>query len=174
MCGIIPHIKRLAPSTTRIIFRSHIEVRADLIRDNPDGPQAETWKYVPVSQSNESFLWILFCTKLWTCSFLWKFIQHADLFISHPVDNFIPDQVPRRNVVLLPACTDPLDGLNKKIGPYNMKYYRSVFNRVCMDQGSNEVDWSRPYIVQVARFDPSKGKIEPSLHNNDLSTHCSC
>lgn len=46
VCGIIPHIKRLAPHTTRIIFRSHIEIRADLIRDNPDGPQACTWKYV--------------------------------------------------------------------------------------------------------------------------------
>jgi hypothetical protein len=90
-------------------------------------------------------------------SFLWQFIKLADLFISHPVNNFIPDEVPRRNVVLLPACTDPLDGLNKNIKSYNLIYYRSVFNRVCMDQGANEVDWSRPYIVQVARFDPSKG-----------------
>jgi hypothetical protein len=45
VCGIIPHIKRLAPKSTRIIFRSHIEIRADLIRDYPDGPQACTWKY---------------------------------------------------------------------------------------------------------------------------------
>ncbi|KAI8583353.1 hypothetical protein K450DRAFT_223218 [Umbelopsis ramanniana AG] len=133
VCGIIPHIKRLAPQTTRIIFRSHIEIRADLIRDNPDGPQACTW------------------------NFIWQFIKQADLFISHPVDNFIPDEVPRRNVVLLPAVTDPLDGLNKELNANNLRYYRSVFNRVCMDQGSNEVDWSRPYIVQVARFDPSKG-----------------
>jgi len=36
-------------------------------------------------------------------------------------------------------------------------YYQSVFNRVCVDLGVNEVDWYRPYIVQVARFDPSKG-----------------
>jgi hypothetical protein len=41
--GIIPHIRKHAPST-RIIFRSHIEIRADLIRDYPEGPQAETWK----------------------------------------------------------------------------------------------------------------------------------
>ena len=45
MVGIIPHIKKLNPKC-RIIFRSHIEMRADLIREHPDGPQAETWKYV--------------------------------------------------------------------------------------------------------------------------------
>ncbi|KAI9314469.1 hypothetical protein BX666DRAFT_1862426 [Dichotomocladium elegans] len=118
---------------TRIIFRSHIEIRADLIRDDPDGPQAETW------------------------NFLWQFIQHADIFIAHPINNFIPDVVPRKNVVLLPAATDPLDGLNKPLDRWCTDYYQSVFNRVCIDQGANEVDWSRPYIVQVARFDPSKG-----------------
>ncbi|KAI9494832.1 hypothetical protein BDB00DRAFT_817251 [Zychaea mexicana] len=132
LVGIIPHIKKINPKC-RVIFRSHIEMRADLIRDYPDGPQAETW------------------------NFLWQFIQHADLFIAHPMDNFIPDVVPRRNVVLMPATTDPLDGLNKPIDGWCTEYYQSVFNRVCMDQGANEVDWSRPYIVQVARFDPSKG-----------------
>lgn len=91
------------------------------------------------------------------CSFLWQFIQHADLFIAHPMDNFIPDVVPRKNVVLMPATTDPLDGLNKSLDPWCTDYYQQVFNRVCIDQGANEVDWSRPYIVQVARFDPSKG-----------------
>ena len=37
--GIIPHIQMVSPNT-RIIFRSHIEMRADLIRDHPEGPQA--------------------------------------------------------------------------------------------------------------------------------------
>ncbi|KAI8391035.1 uncharacterized protein BYT42DRAFT_555348 [Radiomyces spectabilis] len=132
VCGIIPHIKRCSPNT-RIIFRSHIEIRADLIRDYPDGPQAETW------------------------NFLWQFIKYADLFVAHPIQNFVPDVVPRRNVVLLPAATDPLDGLNKELTGWCVTYYRSVFNRICVDQGANEVDWKRPYITQVARFDPSKG-----------------
>ncbi|KAG0171355.1 hypothetical protein DFQ28_005623 [Apophysomyces sp. BC1034] len=132
LIGIIPHIKKNAPNV-RIIYRSHIEIRADLIRKDPNGPQAETW------------------------NFLWSFIKHVDLFISHPVNNFVPDVVPRRNVVLLPACTDPVDGLNKEMNTWCIAYYRSVFNRICLDQGAQEVDWSRPYIVQVARFDPSKG-----------------
>lgn len=75
------------------------------------------------------------------------------------MDNFIPDCVPRRNVVLMPATTDILDGLNKPLDNWSIKYYQSVFNRICIDQGANEVDWTRPYIVQVARFDPSKGEL---------------
>ncbi|KAI9299653.1 hypothetical protein BJ944DRAFT_235515, partial [Cunninghamella echinulata] len=132
LSGIIPHIKKHSPKT-RVIFRSHIEIRSDLIRSDPNSPQAVTW------------------------NFLWGFIQNADLFIAHPMESFIPDDVPRSNVVLLPACTDPLDGLNKELTHWCTTYYRSVFNRICIDQGANEVDWNRPYIVQVARFDPSKG-----------------
>lgn len=73
------------------------------------------------------------------------------------MDNFIPDCVPRERVVLIPACTDPLDGLNKPLNDRSRAYYRKVWNRICEDQGINPVDWERPYIVQVARFDPSKG-----------------
>ncbi|KAG1176211.1 hypothetical protein G6F70_006073 [Rhizopus microsporus] len=132
VCGIIPHIREHAPNT-KIIFRSHIEIRADLIKEYPEGPQAITW------------------------NFLWNFIQHADVFVAHPIKNFVPEVVPTRNVVLLPAATDPLDGLNKQLNDWCKTYYQSVFNRVCVDLGVNEVDWYRPYIVQVARFDPSKG-----------------
>jgi glycosyltransferase involved in cell wall biosynthesis len=130
--GIIPHIRREAPET-KIIFRSHIEVRSDLIKNDPTGPTAETW------------------------NFLWGFIKYADVFVAHPINDFIPDVVPHRNVVLLPAATDPLDGLNKPLNAWCVTYYQSVFNRVCIDCGVNEVDWERPYITQVARFDPSKG-----------------
>jgi glycosyltransferase involved in cell wall biosynthesis len=90
-------------------------------------------------------------------SFLWQFIKQADIFVAHPIKGFIPDDVPTRNTVLLPAATDPLDGLNKPMNGWCITYYQSVFNRVCVDLGVNEVDWYRPYIVQVARFDPSKG-----------------
>ncbi|KAI9495770.1 hypothetical protein BDB00DRAFT_869990 [Zychaea mexicana] len=134
--GIIPHIRRLVDKNkkdVRVIFRSHIEIRADLLRDHPDGRESKTW------------------------NFLWDFIKYADLFIAHPVQNFVPDDVPRKTVALMPACTDPLDGLNKYMSGYTMDYYERVFNRMCVDQGAQEVDWERPYFVQVARFDPSKG-----------------
>ncbi|OBZ83263.1 Trehalose phosphorylase [Choanephora cucurbitarum] len=130
--GIIPYIRQYAPNT-RIIFRSHIEVRSDLIQNQPEGSTANTW------------------------NFLWDFIKLADIFVAHPIKGFVPDVVPPENTVLLPAATDPLDGLNKPMNDWCITYYQSVFNRVCVDCGVNEVDWNRPYIVQVARFDPSKG-----------------
>ncbi|KAI9253925.1 hypothetical protein BDA99DRAFT_587086 [Phascolomyces articulosus] len=134
VCGLIPHIRKHAKSKdVKIIFRSHIEIRADLLRDYPAGREARSW------------------------GFLWDFIKEADLFIAHPVKNFVPDQIPDEKVALMPACTDPLDGLNKFMSGMTMDYYQRIFNRMCIDQGANEVDWERPYFVQVARFDPSKG-----------------
>ncbi|CAG8446609.1 8215_t:CDS:2 [Funneliformis caledonium] len=132
VCGIIPYIKKLNP-TCKIIYRSHIEICADLIRQDPTGPQADTW------------------------NFLWEFISHADLFVSHPMPNFVPDNVPNEKVVLLPACTDPLDGLNKDLRHVDLSYYKLVYNRLSLDQCGVKIDFQRPYIVQVARFDPSKG-----------------
>jgi len=52
---------------------------------------------------------------------------------------------------------DPLDGLNKPLDDFDVTYYQQEFKRICYDQGSRRVEWNRPYITQVARFDPSKG-----------------
>ena len=41
--GIMPHIREHAKKNVRVIFRSHIEIRADLIRDHPEGSQARAW-----------------------------------------------------------------------------------------------------------------------------------
>ena len=116
-------------------------------------------------------------------NFLWSAIKQADLFISHPVSNFVPDNVPLDNVVMMPATTDPFDGLNKELSEWDTHFYRlvrrkssgdccvlpetdmggsrvcvsvrhgdhQVFNRVCYDQGTRPVDWSRPYVTQVSR-----------------------
>ncbi|CAG8535192.1 25914_t:CDS:10 [Dentiscutata erythropus] len=137
VCGIIPHIKKLNP-TCKVIFRSHIESKLlcyaiKLIINNPTGPQAEVW------------------------DFLCGFISQADLFVSHPIANFVPDNVPSEKVVLLPASTDPLDGLNKELSELDLNYYKMVYNRLSIDQCGVVIDFNRPYIIQVARFDPSKG-----------------
>lgn len=80
MPGLIPLIKELTPDRP-VIYRSHIQIRSDLIAD-PTTPQAEVWNY------------------------FWQSIKLADLFISHPVDAFVPDNVPRDKVGYLPASTD--------------------------------------------------------------------
>jgi alpha,alpha-trehalose phosphorylase (configuration-retaining) len=77
--------------------------------------------------------------------------------VSHPIDGFIPDCIPRDKCILLGASTDVLDGLNKEMSETDMAYYQLIFNRLSKDQCDKEIDFTRPYIVQVARFDPSKG-----------------
>lgn len=80
MPALIPIAKKLAPNRP-VIFRSHIQIRSDLI-DQPGSPQADTW------------------------SWIWKQVQQADLFISHPVSIFVPKDVPNEMVGYMPASTD--------------------------------------------------------------------
>ncbi|KAI9229690.1 MAG: hypothetical protein DHS80DRAFT_13549 [Piptocephalis tieghemiana] len=137
LCAMIPMIRAVNPKV-KVIYRSHIEIRADLVRQE-GSPQADVWR------------------------FLSQFIGESDLFISHPIDNFIPDSVPRDKVMLMPASTDPIDGLNKNLTWEEMHYYRSLFNRISWDQNGSRLEEGRSYIIQIARFDPSKG-IPDVLH----------
>jgi len=132
MPGMIPLIKERCPGLP-IVYRSHIEIRSDLVHQ-PGSPQEEVWKY------------------------LWNNIQLADLFISHPVNKFVPSDVPTEKVGLMPACTDWLDGLNKELSHWDTQYYMGVFRTLCNKEKMAELAWpARPYVVQVARFDPAKG-----------------
>jgi alpha,alpha-trehalose phosphorylase (configuration-retaining) len=99
MPGLIPLIRKVRPEVP-IVYRSHIEIRSDLVHV-PGSPQEEVWKY------------------------LWNNIQLADLFIStcktphggrrglilmaitgHPVSKFVPSDVPVEKLALLGAATD--------------------------------------------------------------------
>ncbi|KAI0648237.1 trehalose synthase [Trametes meyenii] len=132
MPGLIPLIKRVRPDLP-IIYRSHIEIRSDLVHV-AGSPQEEVWKY------------------------LWNNIQHADMFISHPVNKFVPSDVPPEKLTLLGAATDWLDGLNKPLDAWDLQYYMGEFRQLCVKEKMNELGWpAREYIVQIARFDPSKG-----------------
>jgi len=116
-----------------VIFRSHIQIRSDLA-EQEGTPTSEVWEW------------------------LWEKVHHADLFISHPVREFIPKDVPINRVGYMPATTDWLDGLNKQLSEYDSKHYINEFNTTCYRAGMNTLAYPhRPYIVQIARFDPSKG-----------------
>lgn len=80
MPGLIPIAKEAAPDRP-VIFRSHIQIRSDLV-GTPGTPQAEAWE------------------------FLWNQIKLADCFISHPVSAFVPRNVPQEMVGYMPASTD--------------------------------------------------------------------
>ncbi|KAH7125028.1 hypothetical protein B0J13DRAFT_647177 [Dactylonectria estremocensis] len=132
MPGLIPLIKKITPDRP-VLYRSHIQIRSDLIA-KAGSPQADIW------------------------DFLWSNIQLADMFISHPIPIFVPHTVPREKVVYLPATTDWLDGLNKELNDWDSGYYGHIYNVACRSQRMTELNWpARKYIIQVARFDLSKG-----------------
>ena len=80
MPGIIPLVKTITPDRP-VIYRSHIELRSDLI-SKVGSPQAGVWDY------------------------LWDKIKSADLVISHPIRHFVPDNVPISKVGYMPASSD--------------------------------------------------------------------
>lgn len=129
--GIIPHILKHNPQV-KLLYRSHIQIEAHLI-DVPDSPQQQVWQ------------------------FLWQFIKDAQVFIAHPVTSFIPSMVPPEIIRTMPPTTDPLDGLNKTLTPEQRAYNWKVFNRILIENNQAPLDMDRPYITQIARFDPSKG-----------------
>lgn len=129
--GLIPLIKAANPDA-KIIYRSHIQIVAPLVSQEGT-PQHKTWSY------------------------LWQFIQQADYFISHPMKMFVPDIVPADKVLYMPATTDALDGLNKPLSEEQMTTYLKLFNAILIKEGQKPLDTERSYIVQIARFDPSKG-----------------
>ncbi len=129
--GLIPYIKKVNPAT-KIIYRSHIQIVARLASQEGT-PQRTTW------------------------SFIWDKAKDAECFISHPLKMFIPDDVPADKIFYMPATTDPLDGLNKPLTEEQMDYYMKLLNLMLLQEGQTPLDETRPYIVQIARFDPSKG-----------------
>lgn len=132
MPGLIPLIKKITPNRP-VLYRSHIQIRSDLAM-TPNSPQSDIWQ------------------------FLWSNIQHADMFISHPIPSFVPANVPADKVAYLPATTDWLDGLNKDMNDWDQGYYGHLYNEQCHALRMTELRWPfKKYIVQVARFDPAKG-----------------
>jgi hypothetical protein len=124
MPGLIPLIKKVRPDLP-IIYRSHIEIRSDLVRQK-GSPQEGVWDY------------------------LWNNIQHSDMFIAHPVAKFVPDPVPRHKLAFLGAATDWLDGLNKELDDWDNQFYMGEFRALCAKEKMHQLAWpARDYVVQV-------------------------
>lgn len=129
--GLVPLIRKTNPAA-KIIYRSHIHLESPII--NSKGTAANvTWQ------------------------FIWNNIKSSDIFVSHPIKHFVPKEVPMEKVVFAPATTDPLDGLNKELTQDQITYYIKIFNKILLEHGQIPLDLKRPYLIQIARFDPSKG-----------------
>jgi glycosyltransferase involved in cell wall biosynthesis len=132
MPSLVQIAKKLDPDRP-VIFRSHIQVRADLA-DTEGSPTSEVWNWV------------------------WNNVKEADVFISHPVREFVPSSVDFNKVGYMPATTDWLDGLSKEMGDWDTQYYLHEFDAECFKMRMRRLDFpNREYIVQIARFDPAKG-----------------
>lgn len=124
--------KRLDPDRP-VVFRSHIQMRSDLIAHKD-------------SEAHKVWAWI------------WSHVQKADVFVAHPISKFVPAEVPKEKVAYMPATTDWIDGLNKKLSDESTRGYLDDFNSLCRKEHCQTLEYpKRDYIVQVARFDPSKG-----------------
>eukprot|EP00743_Colponemidia_sp_Colp-15_P012254 GILK01013884.1.p1 GENE.GILK01013884.1~~GILK01013884.1.p1 ORF type:complete len:533 (-),score=126.18 GILK01013884.1:213-1811(-) len=134
--GLMKYIKQWNPDC-KVVFRSHIQLRSDLI-DQQGTPQNEAFRFI--WEENE--------------------VKKCDVFFSHPIPAFVPKMVPKEKVVMWGAVTDPLDGLNKRLSEHQMRFYVYHFNQILLQQGQEPLDINRPYLIQVARFDPSKGLID--------------
>lgn len=149
--GLIPLIKE-ANKKVKIVFRSHIHLESKLI-DTAGTPQNEVW------------------------NFIWNNIKTSDCFVSHPIREFIPKSTPINKTVLMPATADPLDNLNRQLTSAEMDNLMSLFNSLLQETKQEPLDLSRPYIIQIARFDPSKGipdvlqsykLLREKLHNSHI------
>ncbi|KAI9714869.1 MAG: hypothetical protein M1820_000158 [Bogoriella megaspora] len=116
-----------------VTWRSHIQVRSDLV-EQKDTPTAQVWQWV------------------------YDRIKCADVFISHPVRCFVPNTIDLGTVGYMPATTDWLDGLNKPLPTWDTAHYIHEINTEAFRRAQPKLQYpSREYIVQIARFDPSKG-----------------
>jgi len=138
--GLIPYIKGTEQNeginpTAKILFRDHIHTEGKLMVE-PGTPQNITW------------------------GFIWKHnqVQLADTFITHPVDDFVPSNVPDNKVVFMPATADLLDDLNRPLSEHECNEGLAFINgQLANNENQKPLDLDRPYIVLIARFDPSKG-----------------
>lgn len=146
--GLIPYLKGFEEETpdgsvyhlgmnpdVPILFRDHIHTEGELMV-TPGTPQNTTWEY------------------------LWGHnrISEADVFVAHPNDDFVPGNVPDAQVVFMPATIDLLDDLNRKLTDEERQAGRAFINEhLAMNENQEPLDFNRPYIVLIARFDESKG-----------------
>jgi alpha,alpha-trehalose phosphorylase (configuration-retaining) len=129
--GCVNLLKHRNPCA-HFVYRNHIHMNVELINDK-------------TTLAHETFTWLM------------QFIQQCDTIVSHPI--VIPKALEEagRNHIKMTAVTDPIDGLNKAISKLDSEWYYSAIKRLCEEQETSVPPKNIPWIVQIARFDPSKG-----------------
>ncbi|KRH95253.1 Glycosyltransferase [Pseudoloma neurophilia] len=143
--GFAPRIRAINKKV-KIIYRSHIQIRGE--HYSTESRIKTTWDYISKNFFDQ--------TKT-------KPEDHPiiDLFLAHPIETFVPSNIPKKLITYLPPSTDLLDGLNKKMSARICRYYQEIFRKACFNSGCPPIDLDETdYILQISRFDPSKGLID--------------
>jgi len=127
--GLIPLIHKL---NIPIVFRIHIHLIPELIK-------------IKGSIQEKAF------------NFFNQHMKYVEKIIFHPVEEFIPYNIDRSKIVKFGAATDNLDGLNKQLSHSQVVSHLNRFNDYQKSINRNTIDVTRSQIIQVSRFDPSKG-----------------
>jgi len=53
--------------------------------------------------------------------------------VSHPMESFVPKSVSLEKLAMMPASSDWLDGLNKVLREWDLRYYHHNFKTMCAD-----------------------------------------
>ncbi|MDO8488843.1 MAG: glycosyltransferase, partial [Candidatus Omnitrophota bacterium] len=175
--GLIEYIKKINPKA-KFIYRSHIQIQSDLIKD-PTKPQRNTWKFIwrkEISSLVDLFVAhpIISFVPFGNDGVAWERLLHMPA-ASDPLDGLnkplteeqmyyylrIFNQALKLNNERLLGIKDEELEIIRKV----MKYYPR-FSSLWEKEGARgaleslaqkPLDLTRPYIIQVARFDPAKG-----------------
>lgn len=141
------------------IWQSHIENRRELIAD-PNTIQHQIWKY------------------LWEGK-----AERAQVHLFHPVDSFVPGSVPESSLGFAPAPFEAGDDLNRRVTEQERVAKRKFWDEQLRtsdqrkperrpdvlpttvdwdreDWTQTEMDWDRPFMAVVARFDAAKNLVD--------------
>lgn len=147
-----PHaLQKLIPPGTPWVWRSHIQNRTDLISTS-GSPQERVWQYIYEGK-----------------------VENADSHVYHPVPEFVPTNVSDDKINFMPATFDPFDDLNRlDLSESEKQAGRDFIDSELLtgylnkpdsaasseDWHQSPMNWDRPIISLIARFDPSKGMPE--------------
>jgi glycosyltransferase involved in cell wall biosynthesis len=106
---------------------------------------------------------------------VWGNVKDADLFISHPVHEFVPANVTPSKVGYLPATTDWLDGLNKDLSEWDFQC--TYFSITLLSTTSHSMDCLYVYcqptlwiIIANLIFPVYCHDFEVECHNSSMYT----
>lgn len=100
---VLVSIARSLDPDRPVIFRSHIQMRSELMTHMDAEPHA-VWAWI------------------------WSHVQKANVFVAHPISKCVPAEVPQEKVMYISARADWIDGLNKKLSDKNKRDYLDDFN----------------------------------------------